>query len=65
VLIDAEHSLFLEPAVGDIPVLKLAHGLTALLSRAAWYRLADIAVEKDGVLTIASGSYRFELGPPR
>lgn len=65
VTINAEHPLFLEPSVGDIPVLRLEHGLTALLSRAAWYRLADMADEageNDGVLSIASGDYRFELG---
>jgi hypothetical protein len=67
VLINSEHPLFLEPAVGDIPALKLGHGLTALLSRAAWYRLADRAEEagaKNGALSITSGDYRFELGPP-
>lgn len=62
--INAEYPLFLEPVVGDIPALKLAHGLTALLSRAAWYRLADMATEKDGVLCVSSGDYRFELGQP-
>ena len=64
VLINEEHPLFLEPVVGNIPVLELAHGLTALLSRAAWYRLADMAGEKNGVLSISSGDYRFELGQP-
>ena len=64
VLISGEHPLFLEPVVGDIPALELAHGLTALLSRAAWYRLADMAGEKNGVLSISSGDYRFELGQP-
>tara|TARA_R110001592_G_scaffold363036_1_gene679448 strand:+ start:65505 stop:66047 length:543 start_codon:yes stop_codon:yes gene_type:complete len=63
--IGAEHPLFLEPSVGDIPALKLQHGLTALLSRAAWYRLADMATEKGGVLTITSGEYDFALEPQR
>lgn len=63
--ISAEHPLFLEPSVGDIPALNLQHGLTALLSRAAWYRLADMATEKDGVLTITSGEYDFALEPQR
>jgi hypothetical protein len=64
VLINEEHPLFLEPAVGNIPALELTHGLTALLSRATWYRLADMAGEKSGVLSISSGDYRFELGQP-
>lgn len=63
--ISATHPLFLEQAVGDIPALKLEHGLTALLSRAAWYRLAEMAEEKDGNLAITSGEYRFELEPQR
>lgn len=63
--ISATHPLFLEHAVGDIPVLSLEHGLTALLSRAAWYRLAEMAQEKDGVLAITSGEYRFQLEPQR
>ena len=64
-LIDSEHPLFLEPAVGDIPCLKLEHGLTALLSRVAWYRLADIARDEGGVLTVSSGDYRFAIEPHR
>ena len=61
VTIDADHPLFLEPAVGNIPALTLEHGLSALLSRAAWYRLADMAVESDGAPAVISGDYRFEL----
>ncbi|MCB1699842.1 MAG: DUF1285 domain-containing protein [Halioglobus sp.] len=62
-LIDAGHPLFLEPVVGDIPVLQLDHGLTALFSRPAWYRLADRAQELEGVPVITSGDYTFELTP--
>jgi hypothetical protein len=61
--IDAQHPLFLEPAVGDIPALTLDHGLTALLSRAAWYRLADMVEELDGAPAVVSGDYRFTLVP--
>jgi hypothetical protein len=43
VTIDTDHPLFLEPLVGDIAVLQLDHGLTALFSRAAWYRLVAMA----------------------
>jgi hypothetical protein len=58
-----EHPLSLEPTLGDIPVLQLDHGLSALFSRAAWYRLADMARDLDGVPTVVSGRYRFALAP--
>ena len=63
--IGVSHSLSLEPAVGDIPVLELDHGLTALFSRPAWYRLADLANDRDGVPTVTSGDYEFALLPKR
>jgi hypothetical protein len=61
--VDAKHSLSLEPTLGDIPVLHLDHGLSALFSRAAWYRLADMAQDLDGIPTVVSGDYRFALAP--
>ena len=59
--IGAEHPLFLEPAVGDIAVIELWHGLTALFTRAAWYRLVEMAQEHDGVASVKSGSRVFKL----
>jgi hypothetical protein len=61
--IDARHSLFFEPSLGDIPAVRLDHGLTALCSRPAWYRLVDLAEERDGVPTLNSGDYHFALVP--
>jgi uncharacterized protein len=55
------HPLRLDPSLGHVPVLQLDHGLSALFSRAAWYRLADMAREIDGVPTVSSGGYRFAL----
>ena len=55
--IDGDHPLFLEPAVGDIAAVRLEHGLTALFTRAAWYRLVDLS--SDAVIT--SGDYAFSL----
>ena len=55
------HPLSLEPTLGDVPVLQLDHGLSALFSRAAWYRLADMAQDLDGMATVVSGDYRFAL----
>ena len=59
--IGEEHPLFLEPAVGNIAAVQLWHGLAALFSRAAWYRLVEMAREHDGVLTVVSGEYVFPL----
>ncbi|QIB67425.1 DUF1285 domain-containing protein [Kineobactrum salinum] len=61
--IDARHPLFLEPAVGDVAAVKLPHGLSALLSRAAWYRLVEIAERVEGRLQVASGGQWFALEP--
>ena len=60
--IDAEHPLFLEPKVGDIAALTLDHGLTALFTRAAWYRLVEMGSEiSDEPPVISSGDYSFIL----
>lgn len=60
-----EHPLWLEPTRGHVPVLQLDHGLSAMFSRAAWYRLVDMARDLDGVPTVVSGRYRFALAPPQ
>lgn len=59
--IDEEHPLFLEPAVGDVAAISLPHGLSALLSRAAWYRLVESAEEREGRLQVASAGEWFPL----
>jgi uncharacterized protein len=59
--IDGEHSLFLEPAVGDVAAIQLPHGLSALLSRAAWYRLVESAQEREGRLQVSSAGVWFPL----
>lgn len=61
VTIGHEYPLFLEAAAGDIPALRLEHGLAALLARPVWYRLVDMAAEEEGIPTIRSGDYRFAL----
>lgn len=53
-----EHPLFLEPRVDNVAGVELWHGLTALFSRNAWYRLVELA-DSGGVLQ--SGAYRFSL----
>jgi len=61
VLIDGEHPLFLEPAVGDVAAIKLPHGLSVLLSRVAWYRLVESAQEREGRLQVTSAGEWFPL----
>ncbi|PLW82123.1 DUF1285 domain-containing protein [Kineobactrum sediminis] len=61
VVIDAAHPLFLEPAVGEVAAVRLDHGLTAILSRAAWYRLVDSAEDVDGRAQVRSGDEWFPL----
>jgi hypothetical protein len=58
-----EHPLFLEPAVGDIAAVSLWHGLAALFSRAAWYRLIELADERDGAPGIESNGEWYSLAP--
>lgn len=59
-VIGEEHPLFLEPRLGDIPGAELWHGLRAIFSRAAWYRLIETLGDDPVVL---SGNYRFDLTP--
>ncbi len=61
--IGERHGLFLEPDVGDIPAVQLDHGLTALFSRPAWYRLVELADDRGGTPTVTSGDYAFALLP--
>jgi hypothetical protein len=61
--IGQQHPLFLESAVGDIAAIELDHGLTALFTRAAWYRLVEMAEDVDGVLSVVSGGNNFSLVP--
>lgn len=61
VLLGQNHPLFLEPRVGGIAAVRLDHGLAALFSRAAWYRLVESAHEVDGVPVVNSGCEEFPL----
>lgn len=61
VAIDSAHALFLEPEVGDVAGVRLAHGLSALLTRPAWYRLVESAEERDSILQVCSAGTWFPL----
>ena len=63
VTVDAEHPLFLEPTVGDVAAMQLPHGLSALFSRAAWYRLVEMAEDREGVPVVRSCGQVYPLAP--
>ena len=54
-----EYPLKLEEKAGGAAYIELPHGLSALCSRAAWYRLVDLA---DDDHSIISGGAKFFLG---
>lgn len=54
-----EYPLKLEEKAGGAAYIELPHGLSALCSRAAWYRLVDLA---DDDHSIVSGGAKFFLG---
>jgi len=54
-----EYPLKLEAQAGGAAYIELPHGLSALCSRAAWYRLVDLA---DDDHSITSGGAKFFLG---
>jgi len=56
--LDANHPLALEPRAAHAAYVSLQHGLSALFSRAAWYRLAGLANDEG---MIQSGGVRFSL----
>ncbi|CAA0119467.1 Uncharacterised protein [Halioglobus japonicus] len=61
VTIDQQCSLFLDHEVGGIAALHLPHGLTALCTRAAWYRLVELAEMRDKQAVLTSGDYEFAM----
>ncbi len=58
VVISPEFPLGTEQALEGVAVLSLWHGLSALFTRGAWYRLVALADENH---CIHSGSYSFQL----
>jgi hypothetical protein len=61
VTVNRDHPLFLDPAVNKVAGVRLEHGLTAIFSRPAWYRLVELSEKDDGAVSIRSGSYVFHL----
>ena len=61
VAVDTEHPLFMDPENKGTAAVSLDHGLSALFSRAAWYRLVDLAEDVDGVPAVSSGGIVYPL----
>lgn len=61
ITVNSQHPLFLEPARGNVAVVTLDHGLTAIFSRPAWYRLVALSEQENGIPSIASGDYEFRF----
>lgn len=56
--VNREHRVFLDPAHGNACCMRARHGLSAMFTRAAWYRLAELADENGEV---ESAGERFAL----
>jgi len=61
VVISSQRALFMESAIDNVAAITLEHGLTALFSRAAWYRLVELGEEEGDAVVIKSGDYSFKL----
>jgi hypothetical protein len=59
--VSEEHPLYLDPESADVAVMRLTHGLTALCTRAAWYRLVDMADNENGQAVLRSGDFFLRL----
>ncbi|MBA6412195.1 DUF1285 domain-containing protein [Parahaliea sp. F7430] len=59
--LDKDHPLFLEPEQDKVAGIALPHGLSALCSRSAWYRLVEDAEEEAGVLGVRSAGIFWPL----
>jgi hypothetical protein len=56
------HPLVLDPGADMIATVALPHGLTALFTRAAWYRLVDMAATVEDRLVVRSAGTEYVLG---
>ena len=58
-----QHPLFLPEleSFNDVPAVSLPHGLAALFSRTAWYRLVELAEERAGVTGVVSSGEFYPL----
>ena len=61
-LIGPEHPLLSDASVDGVAAVRLPHNLSAIFSRAAWYRLVQMAREEAGQLIVSSGGNDYILG---
>lgn len=59
--VSAQSPLFLDSAASNVAVLRLPHGLTAMSTRAAWYRLVAMADMEGDSAVLKSGEFILEL----
>jgi uncharacterized protein len=60
-LVNGDRSIYLEPRAEDVAALALPHGLAALFTRAAWYRLVEMAQPVNGAASVISAGVVFPL----
>jgi hypothetical protein len=61
ILVSTQNPIFLDDEVGEVAALRLDHGLTAIFTRAAWYRLVDMTDVEHGFAVLKSGDFTFRL----
>ncbi len=61
VVLDEQHGLYLDNELEGVAAITLDHGLSGLLTRAAWYRLVEMASDVEGVPTVVSRGVAFPL----
>ncbi len=62
VVVNAQHPLFQEQKMDNITALTLPHGLAALFSRNAWYRLVEMAEQRRDQVVVVSDGQPYILG---
>jgi len=61
IILDCDHALYLEKRMDNIAAIHLPHGLGALFSRSAWYRLVEMAEMREGRACVFSAGEVFPL----
>ncbi|MFK7976385.1 MAG: DUF1285 domain-containing protein [Halioglobus sp.] len=61
VVVTEENPLFLDSAVNEAAAISLWHGLSAIFSRAAWLRLAEVAQSEGDAVWVESDGERYYL----
>ncbi|MEM6707883.1 MAG: DUF1285 domain-containing protein [Pseudomonadota bacterium] len=62
VRVDRDHPLWMSNTPAHRPYVRVRQGLDARITRAAYYRLLDVATVKDDRVMVGSGGMQFLLG---